>query len=254
MIRQTRSAIRFLLADYRAVLKFALLASVGTGAVEEHNGFRNMAAASMGQVQGHDTALWVTHLYKRSSSDSFDIEGSRYGANSNLYGLALGADFAVSEGFMIGADFNIGKGYSKSRGDIDYTKNDYNFIGLGLYGSSPYDKLNVPADLGYTMIDNDIDQDGSRAFESDIDSKVLSLGVNAKYELNTSFADIAPYAGVRYFRTMIDSYNIKNNGTKCLHGKSIAGNLVGFTVGLTSSREFIRGRMSTDPVTSRRAG
>ena len=44
--------------------------------------------------------------------------------------------------------------------------------------------------------------------------------------------------GVRYFRTKIDSYSVKGNGTEYLHGDSITGNLVEFPVGVSFSRNF----------------
>lgn len=215
----------------------ALLSSrAGTEAVEQRNGFR--AQSGMGNVNGHDASVWVTPLYKRSSSDSFDIEGSKYGAHSNLYGLALGSDFAVADGWRLGADFNVGKGDSKSRGDLDYTKNDYKFFGFGLYGTYSYEKLNVLADIGYTKVSNDVEQSGVKSFDSDFDSQVFTAGVNAKYEFNTSAVDITPHLGVRYFRTKIDSYSVKGNGTEYLHGDSITGNLVEFPVGVSFSRNF----------------
>lgn len=215
----------------------ALLSSrAGTEAVEQRNGFR--AQSGMGNVNGHDASVWVTPLYKRSSSDSFDIEGSKYGAHSNLYGLALGSDFAVADGWRLGADFNVGKGDSKSRGDLDYTKNDYKFFGFGLYGTYSYEKLNVLADIGYTKVSNDVEQSGVKSFDSDFDSQVFTAGVNAKYEFNTSAVDITPHLGVRYFRTKIDFYSVKSNGTEYLHGDSITGNLVEFPVGVSFSRNF----------------
>lgn len=215
----------------------ALLSSrAGTEAVEQRNGFR--AQSGMGNVNGHDASVWVTPLYKRSSSDSFDIEGSKYGAHSNLYGLALGSDFAVADGWRLGADFNVGKGDSKSRGDLDYTKNDYKFFGFGLYGTYSYEKLNVLADIGYTKVSNDVEQSGVKSFDSDFDSQVFTAGINAKYEFNTSALDITPHLGVRYFRTKIDSYSVKSNGAEYLHGDSITGNLVEFPVGVSFSRNF----------------
>ena len=225
----------------------ALLSSrAGAEAVEQRNGFR--AQAGMGNVRGQSAAVWVTPLYKRSTSDSFDIEGSKYGAESNLYGLALGSDFAVADGWRLGADFNVGKGDSKSRGDVDYTKNDFKFFGFGLYGSYSYEKLNVLTDIGYTKVDNDVEQSGVKSFDSDFDSQVFTVGINAKYEFNTSVLDIAPHFGVRYFRTKIDSYSVKNNGAEYLHGDSLTGNLVEFPLGVSLSRSFKTDGWTLKPV------
>ena len=225
----------------------ALLSSrAGAEAVEQRNGFR--AQAGMGNVRGQSAAVWVTPLYKRSTSDSFDIEGSKYGAESNLYGLALGSDFAVADGWRLGADFNVGKGDSKSRGDVDYTKNDFKFFGFGLYGSYSYEKLNVLTDIGYTKVDNDVEQSGTKSFDSDFDSQVFTVGINAKYEFNTSVLDIAPHFGVRYFRTKIDSYSVKNNGAEYLHGDSLTGNLVEFPLGVSLSRSFKTDGWTLKPV------
>ena len=45
-----------------------------------------------GNTQG--AALWLAPVYKTSDSDGFDAQGVDYGVNVDLYGVALGADYA----------------------------------------------------------------------------------------------------------------------------------------------------------------
>ena len=44
------------------------------------------------------TALWLAPIYKSSDSDGFDAEGVDYGVDMDLYGVALGADYTLSNG------------------------------------------------------------------------------------------------------------------------------------------------------------
>ena len=43
-------------------------------------------------------ALWLAPIYKTSDSDGFDAEGVDYGVDMDLYGVALGADYTLSNG------------------------------------------------------------------------------------------------------------------------------------------------------------
>ena len=55
-------------------------------------------------------ALWLAPIYKSSDSDGFDAEGLDYGVDMDLYGVALGADYTLSNGIRFGAMFNVGSG------------------------------------------------------------------------------------------------------------------------------------------------
>ena len=57
-------------------------------------------------------ALWLAPIYKSSDSDGFDAEGVDYGVDMDLYGVALGADYTLSNGIRFGAMFNVGVGAS----------------------------------------------------------------------------------------------------------------------------------------------
>ena len=52
-------------------------------------------------------ALWLAPIYKSSDSDDFDAESVDYGVDMDLYGVALGADYTLSNGIRFGAMFNV---------------------------------------------------------------------------------------------------------------------------------------------------
>lgn len=240
-----------------------MTSSVGVNAIAQRAGFSAQSVSSFAGVKSLDESMtadlnaqnsgvakaqnhksvsvWVTPMYKHSKSDSFKLEGSKYGASTNLYGLALGSDIGLGDNFRLGASFNVGNGKAKSKGDVVRTENKFDFYGLGLYGTYNYGDFGMLADITYTAVDGDVDQYGDQKLTSSIDGKVLTLGLTGKYRFATSAADIVPHAGIRYINNKVDSYKVKANGTTYLTGSSITQNLVEIPVGVTVSRYFESG-------------
>ena len=240
-----------------------MTSSVGVNAIAQRAGFSAQSVSSFAGVKSLDESMtadlnaqnsgvakaqnhksvsvWVTPMYKHSKSDSFKLEGSKYGASTNLYGLALGSDIGLGDNFRLGASFNVGNGKAKSKGDVVRTENKFDFYGLGIYGTYNYGDFGMLADITYTAVDGDVDQYGDQKLTSSIDGKVLTLGLTGKYRFATSAADIVPHAGIRYINNKVDSYKVKANGTTYLTGSSITQNLVEIPVGVTVSRYFESG-------------
>ena len=240
-----------------------MTSSVGVNAIAQRAGFSAQSVSSFAGVKSLDESMtadlnaqnsgvakaqnhksvsvWVTPMYKHSKSDSFKLEGSKYGASTNLYGFALGSDIGLGDNFRLGASFNVGNGKAKSKGDVVRTENKFDFYGLGLYGTYNYGDFGMLADITYTAVDGDVDQYGDQKLTSSIDGKVLTLGLTGKYRFATSAADIVPHAGIRYINNKVDSYKVKANGTTYLTGSSITQNLVEIPVGVTVSRYFESG-------------
>ncbi len=240
-----------------------MTSSVGVNAIAQRAGFSAQSVSSFAGVKSLDESMtadlnaqnsgvakaqnhksvsvWVTPMYKHSKSDSFKLEGSKYGASTNLYGLALGSDIGLGDNFRLGASFNVGNGKAKSKGDVVRTENKFDFYGLGLYGTYNYGDFGMLADITYTAVDGDVDQYGDQKLTSSIDGKVLTLGLTGKYRFATSVADVVPHAGIRYINNKVDSYKVKANGTTYLTGSSITQNLVEIPVGVTVSRYFESG-------------
>ena len=218
----------------------------GYGAVEERAGLRAQNSSSIGEVKGHDVTVWATPLYKHQSSDSFGFDGGGYGASTNLYGVAVGADRAFATSFRAGVAAHVGSGKSESEGDLDYVKDEFDFYGASLYGVYQSGRLSLLGDLGYTYVDNDSKGSGFKA--GGFGSDVFTAGVSAKYAFEAGSVAIAPHLGVRYVSSHIDGYDVKCGGVKYMDVGSITQNVVKFPLGVSFSTEVKSGEWTVKPV------
>ena len=130
-------------------------------------------------------ALWLAPIYKSSDSDGFDAEGVDYGVDMDLYGVALGADYTLSNGIRFGAMFNVGSGDIDGQGAGSAVSNDFDYYGFAVYGGYSMGALSVVADVSYTVADNDLE--GNTAIDkvgASLDSTNLSVGVTGQYQLD----------------------------------------------------------------------
>ena len=106
----------------------------------------NLASNGMGGT------LWVAPIYKSSDSDDFSAQGLDYGVDFDLYGVALGGDYKVTNEITVGAMFNVGSGSLDGQGNTAAagTSNDFDYFGFALYGAYQAGALTVTGDLSYT--------------------------------------------------------------------------------------------------------
>ena len=156
-------------------------------------------------------ALWVTPVYKNADYDGFNADDKSYGSEVNLYGVALGADFAVAPNFTVGAMFNVGSGDADGQGLGSNVSNDFNYYGFGLYAGYSMDAFSLVGDVTYTTVDNDLEgnTDLGKATTS-IDSTNLSVGVTGQYKLALAGMDVTPHAGIRFSTIEIDDYSLED--------------------------------------------
>ena len=97
--------------------------------------------------------LWVAPIYKSQDSDGFDAQGLDYGVDFDLYGVALGGDYKVTNEITVGAMFNVGSGSLDGQGNTAAagTSNDFDYFGFALYGAYQAGALTVTGDLSYTQ-------------------------------------------------------------------------------------------------------
>ena len=113
----------------------------------------NLASNGMGGT------LWVAPIYKSQDSDDFGAQGLNYGVDFDLYGVALGGDYKVTNEITVGAMFNVGSGSVDGQGNAAAagTSNDFDYFGFALYGAYQAGALTVTGDLSYTQVDNDLE-------------------------------------------------------------------------------------------------
>ncbi|MBU3844728.1 MAG: autotransporter outer membrane beta-barrel domain-containing protein, partial [Candidatus Anaerobiospirillum pullicola] len=203
---------------------------------------------------GQGAALWLAPVYKSHDSDGFDSQGLDYGVDLNLYGVALGADLELMPGFTAGLMFNVGSGDVDGKGNTaaNNTSNDFDYWGAALYGSYRYDALTVAADIGYTVVDNDLEattgMDKYGKLESSADSTALTFGVTAKYAFDFNTVEVAPHAGLRYTNVDLDDYTVTANGEDVAHFDAGSISVFSIPVGVTMAKEFVGDNWSVKPM------
>ena len=183
-------------------------------------------------------ALWLAPIYKSSDSDGFDAEGLDYGVDMDLYGVALGADYTLSNGIRFGAMFNVGSGDIDGQGAGSAVSNDFDYYGFAVYGGYSMGALSVVADVSYTVADNDLE--GNTAIDkvgASLDSTNLSVGVTGQYQLDFNGTTVTPHAGLRFSRIDLDDYTIDGEDVIADYDAD-SMNIFSIPVGVTFAKEF----------------
>ena len=242
------------LAIYGGTVQAALGASsTTTDAIAARLGVGSAAGLTIAN-NGQGATLWVAPVYKSHDSDGFDSQGLDYGVDLNLYGVALGADLELMPGFTAGLMFNVGSGDVDGKGNTaaNNTSNDFDYWGAALYGSYRYDALTVAADIGYTVVDNDLEattgMDKYGKLESSADSTALTFGVTAKYAFDFNTVEVAPHAGLRYTNVDLDDYTVTSNGEDVAHFDAGSISVFSIPVGVTVAKEFQGDNWSVKPM------
>ena len=183
-------------------------------------------------------ALWLAPIYKSSDSDGFDAEGVDYGVDMDLYGVALGADYTLSNGIRFGAMFNVGSGEVDGQGAGSAVSNDFDYYGFAVYGGYTMGALSLVADISYTVADNDLE--GNTAIDkvgASLDSTNLSLGVTGQYQLDFNGLSVTPHAGLRFSQIDLDDYTVDGEDIIADYDAD-SMNIFSIPVGVTFAKEF----------------
>lgn len=236
-----------------AVPQMTRMASdAGTNAVVNRLGFANAADGlqamdAEGKIVDRNTtgfALWIAPLWQNQRGWGMEAGNMDYGFNGNLGGVSLGADYTFENALRAGITFNIGGGYAEtSGGDLNNTRNNMNFWGLGAYAGWNYENFGLMADISYTSTWNQLKQDmdsrmGMGDLEADVQATAISAGLRAEYLLQTSVMDIIPHIGVRYMSLNTWGYDVDTHGGTVLEGDGFHQDIWTFPVGVTFSKDF----------------
>ncbi|MBU3845353.1 MAG: autotransporter outer membrane beta-barrel domain-containing protein [Candidatus Anaerobiospirillum pullicola] len=190
----------------------------------------------------------MSPICKSSKSNGFDAKGVDYGVNMDLYGVALGADYTLSNGLRVGAMFNLGSGDADGQGAGSLASNDFDYYGFGLYAGYTIGQLSVVGDITYTAVDNDVEATlGSfDTVGASLDSTNLSVGVTGKYEFDYNGLYVTPHACLRYSTIDIDDYDVSGRDTYA-HFASDSLDVFSIPVGVTVAKEFVAGTWTVKP-------
>ena len=138
------------LAVYGGAAQVGLAAANSNSDILESRFGIGANAQSLNVAQnGMGGTLWVAPIYKSQDSDGFDAQGLEYGVDFDLYGVALGGDYKVTNEITVGAMFNVGSGSLDGQGNAAAagTSNDFDYFGFALYGAYQAGALTVTGDL-----------------------------------------------------------------------------------------------------------
>ena len=184
-------------------------------------------------------AVWVNPFYSFSDVDGVDI--GRHSAEYEISygGATIGADTNINENFRLGLAVSIGGGDTESKGGtFNKTDSDFDFWGIGVYGSYTNGQFGLTGDIGYTGTSYDIEQRSSgiaNKLTADVDTNAFTVGLNGEYRFMTeSCLNIIPHVGIRYTNLKTDSYRVKEKGAgTAFRVSSDKQNIWTFPVGVT---------------------
>ncbi|MGN0894159.1 MAG: autotransporter outer membrane beta-barrel domain-containing protein, partial [Succinivibrio sp.] len=244
-------------ADVEAAARLATYGGAYQAAQSVQDAGSNAALARLGlgadnssTVKGDNVSLWTSLTYKTKDSDSFEAEGVDYGADVDLAGIVVGADFTTDKGARLGAFFNLGSGSADGKGVGSSIDNDFDYYGLGFYaGTKLVDNFELLGDFSFSQISNELKQNVATygALEGDADMTAISAGILAKYTFNAKVLDVSPYIGVRYSRYDLDSYNVKSYLGTIATTDSKVQNVLSIPVGVGISKTFSNGDWTIKP-------
>lgn len=185
-------------------------------------------------------------LWAEMSYGSTDVSGVKIGNTDTEYngrykGVSVGSNFKTWENGALGGAFHYVLGENKSDEGVSRTKNEYEYFGLSLYNNWRQGNFNIIGDLGYSMGDNEIKQDTSIAgrIKADVDTEVLTAGIKGEYLIQQDNFNIVPYAGLRYVRLNVDSFDTKNGNGKMFHTEKEDADLFLVPVGVNISTQAV---------------
>ena len=241
------------MADFAGVAQVALKAGAST--YEAISGRMGMGATNTTITyanNGQGAGIWLTPIYQNSDSDGFDAQGVNYGTDINLYGVALGGDYTLTNGVRVGALFNVGSGDADGQGAGSAVTSDFDYYGFGLYAGYTMGQFSIVGDVSYTVVDNDVE--ASTEFgnigklETSLDSANLSIGVTGAYAFETTAGiEVTPHVGLRYSNIDIDDYTVDSKAGTIGSYSADSLSVFSIPVGVTIASEFQAGTWSVKP-------
>ena len=238
------------LATFGGVVQAGLMAAqTSADAVADRLGMANPNSALITSSNAQGGGLWIAPVYKNQDSDEFDAQGVDYGADINLYGLALGADFTTESGVRVGALFNLGSGDADGQGVGSTVSNDFDYFGFTLYAGATFGNFALTADAGFTQLSNDLEQSSYMGtLKADTDTTVTSVGLRGEYLFATPWVDVVPHLGVRYTSLDMDSYDVHSDAGVLASTDADSIQVFSIPFGVTFSKDMAMGNWLVKPV------
>lgn len=182
-------------------------------------------------VKGEGNRLWARVTGGKTKLKGISTGGADLHTKTNAYGLVIGGE-AELPSVTLGAAFTAGTGDTKNSAVSG--KDDFDFYGLSVYGTTTLGSVDVLADASVNVLKSDLTVGGVADVDTDVTTSVYSFGVQGQKTFALDVADITPFIGANVYHVRGDSYS---NG----HGAHVASSnatAVEFPIGAKVSKDF----------------
>ena len=197
-------------------------------------------AATGSQANG---GVWLTPMYKSVDSDGFGAQGSSYGADVDLSGVAFGTD-TVNGNMRFGAVFNIGSGDTEGKGLGNGLKDEFDYYGFGIYSAMGFGNFALVGDASMTVISHEVEGLG---LKGKADTTAVTMGLTGQYTVATPMVDVTPHLGARFIRLNTDSYDLVSADGVLATTDFDVQNVFSVPLGVTLSKAFVAGGWNLAP-------
>lgn len=182
-------------------------------------------------VKGEGNRLWAHVTGGKTKLKGISTGGADLSTKTNAYGIVVGGEAELSS-LTLGAAFTAGTGDTKNSAVSG--KDDFDFYGLSLYGTTTLGSVDILADASVNVLKSDLTVGGVADVDTDVTTSVYSFGVQGQKTFALDVADITPFIGANIYHVRGGSYS---NGHGAHVGSSNA-TAVEFPIGAKVSKTF----------------
>ena len=178
-----------------------------------------------------DSHLWVDLTGGRTKFDGLSTGGQALSLKTEHGGVVVGAETVVAD-TTVGAALSAGTGSTRNHAVAG--KNEFDYLGLSLYGQKTVAGLTVTADASVTSLKSDVTVGGVVDESIDQDTLVWSLGAEVSKTFAAGDVNVTPFVSA-------DVYHLKADGYRTKHGAQVAdvsATAVEFPVGVRGDMTF----------------
>ena len=159
--------------------------------------------------EGSGADVWVEYVHGKDEVEDMPSTAGATSYEGQYNGIVMGVDFKKVNKFQSGVAFNYGEGDTNSVGSAARTRSDYDFWGIGYYGSIHNDDSNVIFDIGYAKTDSDVENTSGVGvnFKASPETTTWTAGVKLEKLYQNENVQIVPYTGLRFMSIDPDDYS-----------------------------------------------
>ena len=165
--------------------------------------------------EGSGADVWVEYVHGKDKVEDMPSSAGATSYEGQYNGIVMGVDFKKVNKFQSGFAFNYGEGDTNSVGSAARTHSDYDFWGIGYYGSIHNDDSNVIFDIGYAKTDSDVETKAlGMTYNASPETTTWTAGVKVEKLYQNENVQIVPYTGLRFMSIDPEDYS-----TECASSK-----------------------------------